>query len=186
MFSVFVLYGSGQGAADSMPRWGILSDLIIKLYNKRSKSTTIKSPITALELITKIRAYVDDTNCIMTCENIEELINILEHNATTWENLLFTIGGKLEISKCKFTVYKWETNKIGTMELVKNKSIGNIKIVESETGNEIEIEEIAPTETYKLLGVPIAVTGGLSYIGYSCVEKGVDIINRINNETCSK
>jgi hypothetical protein len=152
-------YGSGQGAADSMPRWGLLSDLIIKLYNKRSRSTKTSSPISGHELITKIRAYVDDTNCIMTCNDIEELIDMLQHNAATWEQLLYTIGGKLELSKCKFTVYNWKQDNKGTMILSTDKSIGKIRIMESESGKEVEINEIAPTETYKLLAIPMAVIG---------------------------
>jgi hypothetical protein len=67
-------YGSGQGAADSMPRWSLLSDLIINLYNKRAKTNNIMSPISHHELISKIRSYVDDTNCLMTCNDIEDLI----------------------------------------------------------------------------------------------------------------
>jgi hypothetical protein len=86
-------YGSGQGAADSMPRWALLSDLIIKLYNKRARSDNIESLISHQRLITLIRAYVDDTNCLMTCKNIDDLIALIQHNATTWERLLFLIGG---------------------------------------------------------------------------------------------
>jgi hypothetical protein len=40
-------HGTGQGAADSMPRWGFLSDAAIKTYNKLATSTPIKSPFHA-------------------------------------------------------------------------------------------------------------------------------------------
>jgi hypothetical protein len=153
-------YGSGQGAADSMPRWAILSDLIIKLYNKRARSDTIESPISHHRLITLIRAYVDDTNCLMTCKNIDDLIELIQHNATTWERLLFLIGGKLELSKCKFTIYNWtdNNNDIGTMCLETETNIRKINITDSETQQQIEIEEIPSNEPYKLLGIPMCPT----------------------------
>jgi hypothetical protein len=51
-------YGSGQGAAASMPRWGLLSDLTIRLYNKRARSNKITSPISHQQLVTLIRALL--------------------------------------------------------------------------------------------------------------------------------
>jgi hypothetical protein len=148
-------YGSGQGAADSMPRWALLSDLIIKLYNKMSKSERVLSPISHQQLITLIRAYVDDTNCIMICKVIDELIEIIQHNATTWERLLYLVGGKLELSKCKFTVYDWQPNEFGTMTLSTETKIKKINILDSETKEKIEIEEIPTDKPYKLLGIPM-------------------------------
>jgi hypothetical protein len=68
-----------------MPRWGLLSDLILKLYNRLSISEKLKSPMTDLELISKIRAYVDDTNYLMISNDVNNLVKLLIHNATTWE-----------------------------------------------------------------------------------------------------
>jgi hypothetical protein len=36
--------GTGQGAADSMPRWGFLSDVIIRAYKKKAITVPINSP----------------------------------------------------------------------------------------------------------------------------------------------
>jgi hypothetical protein len=149
-------YGTGQGAADSMPRWGILSDLIIRLYEKRVKTDRIRSPLSNKEILTIIKAYVDDTNSMMICKNKDDLIEMLEHNAKMWEELLHTIGGKLELTKCKFTVFKWDTDDIWTMTISKDKTIGSIQITDSETGKLESIQEVATNETYKLLGVPMS------------------------------
>jgi hypothetical protein len=46
---------------------------------------------------------------------------MLQSNATTWEQLLHTVGGKLELSKCKFTVYDWYQDKDGAMTMAKVK-----------------------------------------------------------------
>jgi hypothetical protein len=71
-------------------------------------------------------------------------------------NLLHHIGGKLEISKCKFVVYNWRYNDIGTRTLIKEKSIGQIQIKDSENGESMQINEIDTMEPYKLLGIQMA------------------------------
>jgi hypothetical protein len=70
--------------------------------------------------------------------------------------ILHIIGGKLEISKCKFSVIRWEQNKNGTMVLDKSKRIEKINIKDSESGEWVAIDEIAAGESYKLHGVPLA------------------------------
>jgi hypothetical protein len=176
-------YGTGQGAADSMPRWGILSDLIIRLYKKRAKSDRVKSPLSNTEILTIIKAYVDDTNSTMICKKIDDLIEMLEHNAKTWEELLYTIGGKLELTKCKFTVFKWDTDDIGTLTISKEKTIGSIQITDNETGKIESIQEIASDEPYKLLGVPMATKDAhiaqKQMIGEKC-NKMTTMIKMIN------
>jgi hypothetical protein len=155
-------YGTGQGAADSMPRWGFLSDTAIKAYNKLAISKPIVSPIhNSNQVTTKIRAYVDDTNCptITNKNDLAELKATLIHNAKTWERLLFTIGGKLELTKCKFSTFYWTTDEMGTVKIETTPQIGSIKIPSSETLEECEINEIAADKEYKLLGVQMTLTG---------------------------
>jgi hypothetical protein len=145
--------GTGQGAADSMPRWALLSDLIIRMYNAKAKSIKIHSPLSRTEVLTLIKAFVDDTHSTMIGKSIDQIKEYLWHNATLWEKLLHTIGGKLEISKCKFYVYNWTPDEIGTPVLNNQLSFGDISITESESKQKIKIMEIKTDETYKLLGV---------------------------------
>jgi hypothetical protein len=154
------LFGTGQGAADSMPRWGLLSDLLIRLYTKYAKSNQISGPITNTILSMLLKAYVDDTYGVTICNEIWQLQRLLTHNAQLWENLLFTIGGKLEITKCKFVIYNWTQDEYGTLTLNNNKTLGKITINESETNTPMEIEEIESTTPYKLLGIPTALHKG--------------------------
>jgi hypothetical protein len=176
-------YGTGQGAADSMPRWSILSDLLIRLYTEKAKTNNLYSPISKELISAIIKAYVDDTYSTFTGSTLREVKLFLIHNATLWERLLYQIGGKLEISKCKFVVYNWEYNDIGNRDLIKSKSIGKITINESEGNNRIEIEEIASTEPYKLLGIQISPSdnqkGNIKLIEEKC-NKMISLLKTTN------
>jgi hypothetical protein len=68
--------GTGQVAADRMPRWSIQSDLRIRLYDAKAISNPIICPISKATLLEKIRAFVDDTNSLSLCKNPEELEEI--------------------------------------------------------------------------------------------------------------
>ncbi len=154
-------YGTGQGAADSMPRWGILSDKAIKAYNKHATSEPINSPFHTASISLKIRAFVDDTNCptVLHSRDLAHLKQTVQNNTKLWESLLHTIGGKLELTKCKFSVFNWQTNSLGTTTLQTDTQIGSIQIEDSETHTNCEIAEIPPNEAYKLLGTQMTLTG---------------------------
>jgi hypothetical protein len=96
--------GSGQGAGDSMARWGSLSDAIIRAYNKQVKTEIIQSPTSKTCIQENIQEFVDDSHSIMIYDPNDNtpLQDIIQHNMQQWEILLHTIGGKLEINKCKF------------------------------------------------------------------------------------
>jgi hypothetical protein len=40
-----LFYGTGQGDADSMPRWSILSNLLIRMHTEKAKRNNLYSPI---------------------------------------------------------------------------------------------------------------------------------------------
>jgi hypothetical protein len=56
--------GSGQGAGDSMSRWGFISDALIRAYNKRAFSRLIQAPLSGLMILDHIQAFVDDSHGI--------------------------------------------------------------------------------------------------------------------------
>jgi hypothetical protein len=145
--------GSGQGAADSMPRWAMLSDLLIRIYIKQARTRGINSPFTKKLLSSIIKAYVDDTHATMIGATLAEVISMVRFNATLWERILYIIGGKMEITKCKFVIFDWIVDDSGTLILNNNKSTDNIKIKDSESNQVLQIDEICTTEPYKLLGI---------------------------------
>jgi hypothetical protein len=156
--------GSGQGAADSMPRWGFLSDKILAAYRKHSIQNSLYTPISKLDNTTTIRAFVDDSNCVMLnlYNDRHMIIQQLRLNAKQWESLLYTIGAKLEISKCKFVIITWNFDKNGTAQLHIEKEPNQLTIIDSETNTEQNIEEISADTNYKLLGVEMSITGNFN------------------------
>jgi hypothetical protein len=154
-------HGSGQGAGDSMSRWGFVSDALIRAYNKTAQSSPIKGPMSNIEIKENIQAYVDDTHGTILQEysDPKNLTNIITHNLQEWEVLLNAVGGKLEISKCKVSKLSWVMDLKGEMILSHDPNPDTIVITDHESGKNIHITEIRPDQPYKLLGVDLAMDG---------------------------
>jgi hypothetical protein len=128
--------GSGQGAGDSMARWGFVSDTIIRAYNKRALSAPITAPISHTKSTNNIQAFVDDSHGIIIHNQNKNktLQELIEQNMQTWEHLLHTVGGKLEISKCQFVRFNDDDNL--------HNNDHQIEIIDHENGQTQSIKEI--------------------------------------------
>jgi hypothetical protein len=157
------VYGVGQGSTDASTRWSFLSDAIIRAFSQFATDATIQSPITNKFTNNKIAGFVDDTTTLL----IQKLIMLpyillrLQQDAQLWEKLLYTTGGKLEIPKCVFTIFRWEFDNQGRPYLSpSNKQQLHIK--SSETGEIMLVPQIDPNESYKYVGVQLALDGNMT------------------------
>jgi hypothetical protein len=140
------IHGSGQGASDSIARWGFVSDSIIRAYNKKAISDPITGPISDTVYNEKIQAFVDDSHGLLihNPQGQRTLTETIQHNMQHWESLLHAAGGKLEISKCQIV-------KFSPTPIEQHTDHSNI--------TSISLSEISPSTPYKLLGVHIAFDG---------------------------
>jgi hypothetical protein len=176
--------GSGQGAGDSMARWGFVSDAIIRAYDKIAISSPITAPISNVTMQDNIQAFVDDSHGIIIHDDTSPLSlrETIKHNLQAWECLLHNVGGKLEINKCcviRFGQLPTTAHNDTTTPIVDN----TISITDHETKKPIELKEITVREPYKLLGVNIAFDGGSdaqSTMFHQKCEKLATAFNRCN------
>ena len=71
------------------------------------------SLVCTFSVIVLLFIVITDKNTLEN--NTEEQVNNmireqLKHNTQVWEQLLHATGGKLELSKCKFTILNWNHN----------------------------------------------------------------------------
>jgi hypothetical protein len=102
-----------------------------------------------------IQAFVDDSHSIMIRDpsDTTPLSTIIQHNMQLWEELLYTIGGKLEITKCRYIRFENAANTQPRQETPR------IAITDHETSTEMIPDELHHSEAYKLLGIHMAFDG---------------------------
>jgi hypothetical protein len=139
----------------------VISDCLIRAYNKKAGPAPIQAPISKVVQEEKVQAFVDDTACflIVPNENGISIAELLRHNTQLWEDLLHATGGKLELPKCKFFLFKWRYSKDGTATLDKDIITETLSIRDRETDKNMLLNYLPHHEAYKLLGVHIAFDG---------------------------
>jgi hypothetical protein len=158
-----LIYRVGQGSTDASARWGFLSDAIIRAFSDNATDATINSPICQKYTNNKIAGFVDDTTTLLLQHKnmVPYILLKLQHDAQLLETLLFTTGGKLEITKCKFSLFTWNYNNIGRPYLLpSNKQ--QLHITSSETRATMLFPQIDPSKPYKCVGVQLALDGNMT------------------------
>ena len=116
--------------------------------------------------------YVDDTS-INISKSENELRDEMQKAIQKWEELLFTMGGKLEISKCFYYHMKWEVDEDDRPRLAGTPQT-KIEINQSEDKKRIQIEQKSPHEASQVLGVMCAPD-------LNCDAQALAVKNRSNS-----
>ena len=72
--------------------------------------------------------------------------------AQWWEQLLHASRGKLELPKCFYYNITWQFNDEGEPSLCNSQKEHSVRILSSENGQPVTIEEKSPYSSHKTLG----------------------------------
>ena len=131
-------HGAGQGPCDAPARWTAVSSCLLRAFNKIATSLTLENPTKSISATHRATAFVDDSRL---CHHVQrdatntQLIDSITHNASWWERLLHTTGGRLKNNKSTFIHLSWTTDSIGIPRLVSKKERPlQVNIRDSSTG----------------------------------------------------
>jgi hypothetical protein len=121
------IYGTGQGSAGSPCFWLLTSIILFNIMEKIAHGITFTHPTGSETLQRTMEAFVDDTDVAVNDSEKPyspgKLAAILQQDAQHWEKLLFTSGGKLELSKCFFYLMHWKFSSDGTPSLTRKSDL---------------------------------------------------------------
>jgi hypothetical protein len=111
----FLCFGSGQGSGASTSIW---LTLVICLLCALSALATIAMPFCNqwqdLSDEQNADAFIDDTaNGVSDAHqddplSVPEIVGHLQHTAQSWEHILYSSGGALQLPKCFWYLVYWE------------------------------------------------------------------------------
>lgn len=156
------IYGVGQGSTDAPSRWGFVCDPLLEIYKELAADAHITSPLSNTTTNNKIAGFVDDTATLMIQHYsiMLYIIIIIQRDAQTWEKLLHTSGGRLEISKCVFALFSWTFDSWGRA-ILSDISTNSVHLKSSETQQPSTIPQMSTTTAYKYVGVQLALDGNM-------------------------
>jgi hypothetical protein len=88
------------------------------------------------------------------------ILLLIQHDAQLFEKLLHTTGGKLEIPKCIFAMFKWDYDNSGR-PILQSSNRQQIHVKSSENNEIMLIPQMEPNSAYKYVGVQIALDGNM-------------------------
>ena len=111
------LFGNGQGCGFSPATWLALVVILLNALDRISKEDDILGlsffdPWEELHEAWRVGAFVDDTNQGVVDPtgslSLDDLVEQMRCAGQLWERLLHISGGKLNFSKCSWTLQYWE------------------------------------------------------------------------------
>ena len=155
------IHGPGQGGRASPSVWTIISCMLIKCMREKTEGASFTDPAREIKVNRVCSGFVDDITHIVNSfskslrneESDNEIVDKMQIAAQWWEELLHATGGKLELQKCFFYWMNWKFDQEGIAKLTKIQDcFASVRIKDSETGEEVNIERQECDNAHKTLG----------------------------------
>ena len=153
----FPIYGTGQGSGNSPVLWMLMSAILFDIYETRAHGACIQDPTGSMVTKLGITGFVDDTNTFINDWHPQRpgsthtVLSKLQRDAQLWNDLLYTSGGKLELTKCSFHTITFEFDPDGTPRVSPTRA-QPVLITDPVTGTSIPIKSLSPYTPHKTLG----------------------------------
>ena len=160
----FPLFGTGQGSGGSPTFWAVIADVLFNTMDEYGHGMKLQDPSGRLHNARNEDGYVDDTSLGVDGRD-EDVHGRISAAAQRHERVLYATGGKLALRKCTWVLieWAWENGHAYMREYDErtddehNRRV--LRLVQSETGEEVEIPRLRHDEAYRTLGAWIAASG---------------------------
>jgi len=165
------LFGPGQGSTTGPILWGILFCIIEKNLPKNTLQMFFKAVNDAIQVRHKGDAFVDDAQLGCTSNlpsglsfpttraDLDAVLQSLQQMAQSWERLLFTTGGALNLQKSFWVLVSWEwKNGVARMSTIQQ-TPGELQLTAGYNTSPVSVPRISPYEGFRTLGVYISPSG---------------------------
>lgn len=169
-----MLFGTGQGSGASPAVWLSISVVLLaSLHRLIKRGMRFATPSDHIHVERMSDSFVDDTQNglndahLPTPLRLDQLIRNLEHMAQSWERLLYSSGGALELSKCFYCIVYWKWIK-GLPTMLRTDEMAHITPIRLTSGYNLttgkfgpltDIKQTDPHDSNKTLGIRQATTG---------------------------
>ena len=150
---IFPIHGIGQGSRNLPMIWCFILSILFDCHNPKAHGRTTATPNGDVVVSFSIIGFVDDSTCMTggkQNEIIDQFLVRVKRDAQLWHDLLWVLGGKLELQKYGFHLifYDFDNNCVPLMRKISNLVI----TLENEKGEDIEIRTKRIDKARKNLG----------------------------------
>jgi hypothetical protein len=102
--------GEGQGKADSMAAWTLISSMMLTVHKKLCHGVELIDVTGKLKSRRSNDMYVDDNDGYASAPNtntVAEAVDNMQHHAGIWAALVAATGGLMAFHKCHWQILAW-------------------------------------------------------------------------------
>ncbi|MEM7284523.1 MAG: hypothetical protein AAF438_23235, partial [Pseudomonadota bacterium] len=156
--TVYPIYGTGQGSGNSPAIWCFISNTLFDCFEERAHGATFESPNRRLSIKIYMIGFVDDTTGQVNEFNKNDqsdptaVITKMQEDAQLWNDLLWSSGGALELTKCSYHVYFYKFTRSSEPVLVCGQVGNPIRVSSGDRTREYPIPHKSAYTAHKTLG----------------------------------
>jgi hypothetical protein len=145
------IHGVGQVSKAGPVSWAAVSSLLFEAQDRLGTGLEFQNPTRTIQHTRHSDGFVDDTTGYHSKQpewskhtpSVSTVFNGLKKDSQVWEHLLWTSGGLLELSKCRFYIAYWKFGSDGTGSMMSKGDLQtqSLLLTEGNTGNIQEVNE---------------------------------------------
>jgi hypothetical protein len=163
------IYGVGQGSKAGPVTWAAISSILFEVQDRLGTGLTFATPDRMIQHKRHSDGFVDDTTgyhsrqpvWIKNVPTVDTVFKGLKSDAQSCERLLWTTGGRLALSKCKFYIAYWHFDETGQGSLMTNDELQtpSLQLTEGNTGTLQDVQQLDLNDSFKTLGIHKTISG---------------------------
>ena len=190
-------HGPGQGSRMGPVLWLLISCLLFAAMASLCQGATFCNPQNSIQLQRTGDGFVDDVtnvcnfgfpNSLLINATPQTLAAQLQREAQTWERLLWSAGGALELNKCFYYILSWKFRHDGHPLLLLPPQLHgcNIQLTSGISSDLHTIQHKPCNVAHRTLGVWMAPTGTSETQATQCLQRSQQITKGLRNNRLTR
>ena len=154
------IHGPGQGSRGGPASCSTMTSVLIQAMDKLSHGSSFTDPSQQVHSHQTVKMFIDDasntTNDFLRWlhepPTAQQVTTMLQQDAQTWERLLWSSGGLLNLMKCLYYVSIWDFDVEGRAYLLPAATLPNLHLTSGTSEISAPIAHYNSDETHKYLG----------------------------------
>jgi hypothetical protein len=154
------IHGPSQGSTGGSGSCSTMTSPLIEGMDRLSHGLTMYDPSQRIQHQSTVKMFIDDASnatgkfleWLHAPPQANELCDMIQHDAQTWERLLWTSGGLLNLTKCLYYLSYWQFDLEGRARLTPKTELPQLHLTSGDDMTLVPVAQHNFNEPHKYLG----------------------------------
>jgi hypothetical protein len=189
------IHGPRQGSRGGPASCSTMTPLLIEGMDRLCHGLTFCDPSQTHQYKTTTNMFIDDaSNCtnefvewLHQTPHVSTIVSMLESDSQTWERLLWTSGGLLNLKKCLYYVVAWSFDSEGKANMTPATDIRpTLSLTSGDVPGRADVSHYNYDDAHQYLGDWLSTNMQMKTGNAALMEKGLDFSRQVASSSLSK